>query len=59
VARRLVSWLAGAILFVFVWWVLSVIVGTTISSGVFTVAAAILLARQYRKRRLSRDIARR
>ena len=48
--RGFVSWLVGAILFLFVWWVASAIVGRDIASVVFTAIAVILLARQYRQR---------
>lgn len=52
--RGAVPWLAGAALYVFLWWVASVIVGSDIASFVFAPVAVVLLAQQCLRRRRRR-----
>lgn len=52
--RNVVSWLAGAVLFVFLWWVGGTVLGSDIASFVFAPLAVVLLARQYLRRRARR-----
>lgn len=52
--RSVVSWLAGAVLFVFFWWVVAAILGSDVASVVFVPLGVALLARQYLRRRSRR-----
>lgn len=52
--RRTVSWLAGAALFMFLWYLGGTFLGNELASYVFPPIAAVLIARQYlRHRRVS------
>lgn len=53
-ARGLISWLAGAVLFVFIWWVGGMILGSEVASIVFGPTAVVLVARQHLQRRARR-----
>ena len=56
-AARAVSWMAGAALYVLVFWVISSIVGRNdIMSVLFFGIALVLIARQWRRRGAARDI---
>ena len=53
-ARRVISWLAGAALYVFVFWIIGSFVGRNdIVSWLFVGIALVLVARQLRRRRSS------